>query len=135
MKAVMPVPLLMRLAGLATGPSLTHEAFLAAVAADISGLLNTRAPHHKGARRTALTTLDYGLPDWSAAATDGHEVAAHVEQALQAFEPRLKGVRVTPEFGGERLLLHVQASLAGEPATFLLQCDGGLFNVSSNREG
>ena len=135
MKTALPVPLLSRLAGFSEGPTLSREAFLSAVALDIMELLNTRAPHREAGRRASPTTLEYGLPDWSSAPADGSKVAVAVKETLRAFEPRLKGVRVTSEPHGERLFLRVEAVLAGEPAAFLLQCDGGLFGVSPDREG
>ena len=135
MSADMPVPLLSRLAGFAEGPTLSREAFLSAVELDVMELLNTRAPHREAGRRASPTSLDYGVPDWSAAPADGREVAARVAETLRAFEPRFKGVRVTPEPRGERLFLRVEAVLAGKTAGLLLQCDGGLFAVSPDEEG
>lgn len=130
MKEERRIPLLSRLAGEASGRSLSRSEYLSAVVEDVEDLLNTRAPCGRG--EEAGSVMGYGLADWSAAPLDGREVARAVSAALERFEPRLKKIRVNP-LGVEegRLHLQVDAASEGEAVTFLLQCDGGVFSAGA----
>lgn len=104
------------------------------VRAELSRLLNTR--RHRRGRGGAgaggageMTVLDYGLPDFSSlSASSGDDqarLAAEVSAAVSAFEPRLRGVRVTVERlrqDDRALVLRVEARLGvgtvAEPVSF-----------------
>ena len=67
---------------------------------ELERLLNTRSslPVDRLLERPELTVLDYGIPDLSAYSAgnddDQRLLAAVVTRAVQAFEPRLREVRV-----------------------------------------
>lgn len=104
----------------------------ASVARELARLLNTRCALSAGELAgRARTVLEYGLPDWSPA--HGRDPAARkaleaaARRAIEAYEPRLREVRVTahPVPGREReLLFTVDAVLAvdggREPVSFPL---------------
>ena len=79
------------------------------VAREVTRLLNTRCvPPAPGPR--GRTVLDYGLADWSPAhtldAAARAAIEAEVRRSIEAFEPRLRCVRVSAETltGRERAL-------------------------------
>ena len=101
-----------------------RDGLLASVARELSRLLNTRCPvapaELAGRERTVL---EYGLADWSpAAARDPaarRALEAAARTAIEAYEPRLRAVRVTarPVPGRDReLFLTVDGELAAEGA-------------------
>ncbi|HEX8435391.1 type VI secretion system baseplate subunit TssE [Archangium sp.] len=118
--------------------TLDREQLEASVKAEVSQLLNTRcslsvaeaeslAPHER-------TVLDYGVPDmgWMSPASgeDQARIARVLAQALAAFEPRLRGPRVTVDrFDAERRLLYVAVSASlvvgrlTEPVSFKVGLD------------
>lgn len=99
--------------------TLDGEALRASVLRELADLLNTRCPFTGAALQgRGRTTLEYGLPDVSpaypGAAAGRGEVAARMEAAIAAYEPRLRGARVTVEPVEGRpmeLLAHVQGVL------------------------
>ncbi len=108
-----------------------REGLRASVARELSRLLNTRCA--LGAAellgRGTRTVLEYGLPDWSPAHARDPGARAALEasarRAIEAFEPRLREVRVCaePVPGREReLRLRIDAMLsvdgASEPVSF-----------------
>lgn len=94
------------------------ESLRRSVAREVTRLLNTRCvPPAPGPR--ARTVLDYGLSDWSPAhaldAAARAALEAEARRSIEAFEPRLRRVRVSAETltGRERaLLVRVDAVLA-----------------------
>jgi len=75
------------------------------------------------------SVLNYGLPSFAGqalAALDSAAAARRIERAIEVFEPRLSGVRVTPEVAAEdaargRLTFLIEAELWGQPASQHLQ--------------
>jgi type VI secretion system lysozyme-like protein len=70
------------------------------VGRELSRLLNTRCPRLGGPVDEAdRTILDYGVPTFSHMATgsdnDMHQLGRILEQAIKAYEPRLRNVHVT----------------------------------------
>jgi type VI secretion system lysozyme-like protein len=113
-----------------------REGLRASVARELSRLLNTRCalrPAELAGR--PRTVLEYGLADWSPAhAADPAARAAlevEVRRAVEAYEPRLRRVRVRvePVPGRERALVaFVEGTLASEggeePVSFPVSLDG-----------
>jgi type VI secretion system protein ImpF len=99
---------------------------------ELSRLLNTRCSVPSsllGARERSV--LDYGIPDFSSLSAlsgdDQNRLASVVEQTVAAFEPRLRGVRVSVESvraEDRALVLRVEATLVvgahAEPVSFPL---------------
>jgi type VI secretion system protein ImpF len=97
---------------------------------ELARLLNTRCSVSSrllGARERSV--LDYGIPDFSSLSAlsgdDQNRLAVVVEQTVAAFEPRLKGVRVSVESvrsEDRALVLRVEAALVvgthAEPVSF-----------------
>jgi type VI secretion system lysozyme-like protein len=97
------------------------------VCRDLSSLLNSASldavvdlsahPHVQN------SVLNFGMPSLagrSARAADPLRIAATIQAAVQRFEPRLSGVRVTPEMGEEGnethvLAFRIDAQLWGQP--------------------
>lgn len=97
-----------------------REALRASVAREVARLLNTRVAR-ASAHPAGRTVLDYGLPDWSPAHTLDAEARVRLEAdaraSIEAYEPRLRGVRVSARTvpGRERtLLVQVDALLVVE---------------------
>lgn len=101
-----PVPLFDKLdqrldgAGEDTDQVLSIEGVEASVARELRRLLNSRSPVPLSKfPQAGLTVLDYGIPDYSAHSAqneaDRRRVAAAIQRAVEAFEPRLTDVRVT----------------------------------------
>src|SRR3712207_6851416 len=93
-------------------------------------LLNTRSSAGLDARGD-LSVLNYGLPDFSSLSAlsgdDRSKLSALVAQAVTAFEPRLRDVRVTAEglrSNDRALILRLDALLVmgehSEPVSFPL---------------
>jgi type VI secretion system protein ImpF len=85
----------------ARGRMLDRAALMASVARELEHLLGSRASLPAdaldGRRRS---TIDYGIPDVSVYALDGHgpaEMARRIGDAILAYEPRLARPRVTIE--------------------------------------
>ena len=79
---------------------------------ELGRLLNTRSPYPAGRPAPGeRTVIEYGLPDYSAMYTRNSEdqikLAALVRGTIEAFEPRLREVKVEAEILGnsERALL------------------------------
>jgi type VI secretion system protein ImpF len=103
-----------------------------AVRRDLEWLLNTRrsiTTLPQNLERTAKSVAEYGLPDFSAASVKNPSDQAHIlrtlEEAIGLFEPRLKGVSIRLETGGEteralrfRIDADLQVDPAPEPVTF-----------------
>jgi type VI secretion system lysozyme-like protein len=105
--------------------TLTLPELRASVRREVERLLNTRCPYSaaelEGRDRTVL---DYGMPDFSALspqrAEDRQRLAEQITQAITAFEPRLRQVRVTvepPTLPQRRLLAHIEAVLVVNAVT------------------
>lgn len=76
------------------------EGLRASVLDELNRLFNTRAPVSAGElARLPRTVITYGVPDFATYVADGPEghlrFARHVAAAIEAFEPRLKGAKVT----------------------------------------
>ncbi len=72
---------------------------LASVQRELMRLLNTRCPSHtKAGMPQDGTILDYGIPDFSyraaASESDTRDLARVLENAITAYEPRLRQVHV-----------------------------------------
>jgi type VI secretion system lysozyme-like protein len=70
------------------------------VRCDLQRLLNTRTrPGHSPAKGQALTATEYGMPDFShvsaADVLERDRLASMMARIIEAFEPRLRQVRVT----------------------------------------
>ena len=81
---------------------LDRDGLRESVRREVARLLNTRAPLPPSARAgRERTVLEYGLPDFSARYTrdpDAQaEMAREIERCIDAYEPRLRGVRVEVE--------------------------------------
>lgn len=110
------------------------ETLRRSVAREVTRLLNTRCvPPAPGPR--GRTVLDYGLADWSPAHARDPAARAALEaearRSIEAFEPRLRRVRVRAEplTGRERtLLIRIDAVLAvdggEEPFSFPVTLGG-----------
>lgn len=98
---------------------------------ELQRLLNTRRHGRpwKDDGGEEMTVLDYGIPDLSSLSAssgdDQNRLASTVAAAVSAFEPRLRGVRVSVERLRQEdraLLLRVEAQLAvgtvAEPVSF-----------------
>jgi len=96
---------------------------------DLQDMLNSRrsltvVPEAYGELKTSL--LNYGLPDLqSMEVRENHDLGVLcrlIEESIQAFEPRLQGVRVRPRVDGDgkasldrRLRFEIDAVLFAEP--------------------
>ncbi len=100
--------------------TLDGDALHASVLRELDHLLNTRCPFTEAQLAgRGRTTLEYGLPDVSpaypGASPSRLEVAARMQAAIAAYEPRLRQAQVTVQPVDGRpleLLAHVQAVLA-----------------------
>jgi type VI secretion system protein ImpF len=109
--------------------TLDGEQLRASVLRELSDLLNTRCPFTPAELRgRGRTALEYGLPDVSpstpASGAAQDEVAARMQAAIAAYEPRLRQARVTVRAVEGRpleLLAQVQAVLAAGTAPVPVQ--------------
>jgi type VI secretion system protein ImpF len=97
---------------------------------EVGRLLNTRCPYPTSSdEKAGRTVLDYGLEDFSAfspqSPADQRRIASILQQAIEAFEPRLRQVRITVERfidNKKALLAHLDAQLVvetvAEPISF-----------------
>ena len=110
----------------------------ASVRRELERLLATRCPCDAEAlERRPRTTLEYGVPDFlhlhTASVSARDEVARAVQAAVEAYEPRLRRVRVTvepsPQESERRLRVRVDALLmvgeVAEPVSFVRMEVGG----------
>jgi len=109
---------------------LDRRALKESVRRDLGWLLNTRSPVPAAQLETQeRTVINYGLPDFSAMSAqnldDHYRLAVNIARTLDAFEPRLKHVRVTvDEFREDEksLRVRIDAVLAvgsiSEPVSF-----------------
>jgi type VI secretion system protein ImpF len=80
-----------------TPPPVVLREIRLAVRRDLENLLNTRRLHKAPAKDDdplALSTVGYGIPDFTGAAANTEAMLAAIEDAIRRFEPRLKNVRV-----------------------------------------
>ena len=110
-------------------------------------LLNTRSSAGINSRAPGgeMSVLDYGVPDFTALSAlsgdDRAKLASAVAQAITAFEPRLRDVRVTPEgmrSNDRALILRLDAMLVvgehAEPVSFPLLVRAGTGEVLVSEE-
>jgi len=90
---------------------LDRDGLRESVRREVARLLNTRTPlPPSGLEGRERTVLEYGLPDFSARYTRDPgaraELAREMERCIEAYEPRLRGVRVEVELppGSQREL-------------------------------
>lgn len=115
--------------------TLDVESLRESVRRELSRLLNTRCPpvEREGALQQR-TTVNYGIPDFSplsaSNAGDMAKLAAGVEAAIQAFEPRLNSPRVTmrqvqgsPSRAEGVIQGHLVIETVKEPVSFQLALD------------
>ena len=111
--------------------TLDAEELKESVRREVERLLNTRCPLSADLyeRKRDLTVIDYGVPDFSQFNSQSSDLrkrlAAIFSQAISAFEPRLRQVRVLVEDSMDNeksLLAHVDAMLVvesiNEPLSF-----------------
>jgi type VI secretion system protein ImpF len=89
---------------------------------DLENLLNTRRIYAVPARDDdplAMSTVGYGIPDFTGAAADTQAMLSAIEDAIRRFEPRLKNVRVQMDAGNpsidRTLRFRIEATLWIEP--------------------
>ena len=122
----------------------TPEQLRAAVQRDLEWLLNTRcAPSAEDLDWRNRTVIDYGIPDFGTFFTRNPEdwrlIAEILQHTIQAYEPRLREVRVTPlqtpHTNQLRVTLNALLKVddVEEPITFpmVLSEHGGKVTVSS----
>lgn len=108
-------------------------------------LLNTRSSAGIDSRGGEMSVLDYGLPDFTSLSAlsgdDRARLAAAVAQAIAAFEPRLRDVRVTAEglrSNDRALILRLDALLVvgdhAEPVSFPLLVRAGAGEILVSEE-
>ncbi len=102
--------------------TLTRAELVESVRRELERLFNTRLPlpSHRLEGRSR-TVIDYGIPDFRevspANPADRERLGRELAEAITAFEPRLKEVRVEVEAAAdleEGLVGRIQASLASE---------------------
>jgi type VI secretion system protein ImpF len=116
-----------------------------AIRRDLEWLLNTRRgifplPPHSEQLENSIAS--YGLPDFSSASvknpSDQSYILRTLETAIETFEPRLQGVAITLDTGGEteralrfRIDAQLQLDPAPEPVRFdtMLQLFSGEYEV------
>lgn len=118
------------------------ESLKESVRRELARLLNTRSSAGLDARGE-LSVLDYGLPDFSSLSAlsgdDRSKLSALVAQAVAAFEPRLRDVRVTAEglrSNDRALILRLDAMLVmgehSEPVSFPLLAREGKVDLGEH---
>lgn len=85
--------------------ALDHHGLAGSVCQSLEWLLSTRAPVAAAELVVGQrTTLDYGVPDFGTVAAHGKpgmdRLARQIEAAINAYEPRLKAVRVAIALAG-----------------------------------
>ncbi len=108
--------------------TLSRDELLASVCREVSRLLNTRNSSWWTEASGSRTVLNYGVADYTAfyPANQGNRrrLEMMIAGSLEAFEPRLKGVRVRVEPGYEAHMLQarIDATLVvermNEPVSF-----------------
>jgi type VI secretion system lysozyme-like protein len=99
------------------------------VVKEVGWLLNTRHPQASANVALPPSVVNYGIPDLATVTAHNpdhrQDLGGILERAIEAFEPRLRQVRVSVEEGrgdGRRLYAQVQAHLVVghvmEPVTF-----------------
>ncbi|HVF44461.1 MAG TPA: type VI secretion system baseplate subunit TssE [Pyrinomonadaceae bacterium] len=124
-------------------PFRVHEtaALKESVRRELVRLLNTRSSAGLDARGGEMSVLDYGVPDFTALSAlsgdDRARLSAAVAQSVAAFEPRLRGARVSVEglrSNDRALVLRLDALLVvgdhAEPVSFPLLVRAGEVSVS-----
>ena len=123
------------------GAHYDRDGLIASIERELGALFNTRAP--VGAEVLAerrRTTIDYGIPDLSHYApgdvTARAELAAELQRAITAYEPRLLTPKVTvvPHPTRERQLIaaiegNIQLDTIVEHVAFRMELDGGRGNA------
>jgi type VI secretion system protein ImpF len=116
---------------------------------DLQWILNTRQvsePVEEPFDLLRDSAFNFGLPDITALSADSSETPArlrrYIEEAIERFEPRLTGVRVTFQEGGDskdrRVQFLIEADLKLEPDPervefdTVLEVSSGKFAVSSH---
>lgn len=108
---------------------LTRAGLHESVRREVERLLNTRCPFPDGFLPGQRTVVDYGLPDFShlspASAPDRQAMASAITRAIEAYEPRLRSIRVLIEpdpHNGNRGIGRIEAQLivgkVQEPVSF-----------------
>jgi type VI secretion system lysozyme-like protein len=123
-------------------PFRVHEtsALRESVRRELSRLLNTRSSASLGSRGGEMSVLDYGVPDFTALSAqsgdDRARLSAALAQAVAAFEPRLRDVRVVVQGlrpDDRALILRLDALLVvgehSEPVSFPLLARAGTGEV------
>ncbi len=89
---------------------------------DLENLLNTRRLYSappKDDDPLTLSSIGYGIPDFTGASVDTRIMLASIEDAIRRFEPRLKNIRVLLEDAAESidrtLRFRIEATLWIEP--------------------
>ena len=115
---------------------LTRDGLRASVLTEVERLLNTRCPFDRATvAGRERTVLEYGLPDMANYYSENQEdqqlLCNAVREAIEAYEPRLKNVRVTIEAvdrPNQRLALGIHGQLAHgrllEPVSFPVDLTG-----------
>ena len=119
----------------AVEPMRSHELASAfeSVRCDLQRLLNTRTrPGHSPAQGQSLTATEYGMPDFShvsaADVLERDQLASMMARIIEAFEPRLRQVRVTlvAEASNQRALQgsirgRIRIGVVDQPVSFPLE--------------
>jgi len=118
---------------------------------DLQWILNTRQisePIGEHFELLSKSVINFGLPDITALSADSSDTPArlrrHIEDAIEAFEPRLTDVRVTlSNPGGSKdrrvqFLIEAELNLDPDPQRIefdtVLEVSSGKFAVSSHQE-
>ena len=79
---------------------ITKTEYIEAVLRDLQNLLNTRIDGYWKDTVFRDTVMNYGLPDLGTSqvgsTTTAERIARSIKEAIELFEPRLKGVQVVP---------------------------------------
>lgn len=100
--------------------TLDRDGIARSIQRELERLLNTRCPYPAASLVPgARSVIDYGLPDYSAMYTqnpdDHKKLTTLIRQTIEAFEPRLRNVRVEIQLFGnseKALLVKLAGSLA-----------------------
>lgn len=119
------------------------EALSESVGKEVARLLNTRCPcPERLGEISERTVLEYGIPDFSslsaASEADRKSLAGMIEQAVSAYEPRLRQVhaafepvRQNPTVLRGRIEAVLVAGMVNEPISFplLVQARNGVMEI------
>ncbi|MGH9446054.1 MAG: type VI secretion system baseplate subunit TssE [Terriglobia bacterium] len=119
------------------------DALSESVRRELARLLNTRCPCPERLRENAeRTVLEYGIPDFSslsaASEADRSRLAGMIEQALSAYEPRLRQIHaafqpglLNPAVLHGRIEAVLVAGMVNAPISFpiLVQARNGVMEV------